>query len=144
MSFNPNEKIEVDPAAQAPPARVASPVLGATTAEAAGIKTGNPYYDHSASRNQHLGTGAGIDTTGVRGNSIEHAREVDAYPVDHKDRPDSLKKNDIEIQNGDRLTDSDVSEGSEERANWATKLYRTHRAAITIFIHVLIGSLMTG
>ena len=144
MSSNPNENIEVDPAAQAPPARVASPVLGATTAEATGIKTGNQYYDNSASRNQYHGTGAGIDTTSVRGNSIERTRQMDAYPVDHKDRPDSLKKNDIEVQNGDRLTDSDIGEGSEERPNWALKQYRAHRGAITIAIHVFIGSLMTG
>lgn len=152
MSFSPNEKIEVDPNATAPapapaPARVASPVLGSTTAAAAGIKTGNPYYDVSASRNEHLGTGAGIMGTGagVRGNSIEHAREVDAYPQDHKVHPDSITKNDIEadVQNGDRLTDSDVGDQVRE-PNMFQKFYIAHRAVITIAIHVIIGAVMTG
>ena len=148
MSLNANEKIEVDPAHQhhAAPARVGSPILGGTTAAVAG-KTGNPYYDSSNTRVQHAGTGAGLDgaPTSVRGNSIEHHRQVDAFPEDDKRREDSMKKNDIEadVQNGDRLTDSDVdSEGKE--LNMFQKFYNTHRAAIRIAVHALIAAVMTG
>lgn len=145
MSTNANDRIEVDPAHAAPP-RVASPVLGSTTAAASGIKDGHPFYDHNTTREQHLGTGAGIDGTpigGVRGNSIENHRQVDAYPEDHKDRPDSMKKNDIEVQNGDRLTDSDVSDEGRE-LNWFQKFCKAHAKEIRIAIHVVIGVVMTG
>ena len=154
MSLNPNERIEVDPAHAAPahstahtPAPVGSPVLGATTASVAGVKTGNPYYDESHGAHVHHGVDPGNPVTGsgLRGNSIDHVREVDSYPEDHKHRSDSIKKNDIEaeVQNGDRLTDSDVDNEDKEMGRYQ-RFRVKHRAHITIAIHVLIGAVMTG